>query len=139
MISIFIPTSCQEIDDFAFDRCYKLILLCDPQHTEVGYKVIDHTTLAKVNTRFNNGVNDNEWIKDINQAEEFALHQASSFNPLEEIVHAIVRRQGLQSLKKKNDIGVTPLQYLKANLYANIEEKMIMKQHILDMMGEIVV
>lgn len=81
LISIFIPTSCQEIDDFAFDRCYKLILLCDPQHTEVGYKVIDHTVLAKVNTRFNNGVNDDEWIKDINQAEEFALHQAFFLQP----------------------------------------------------------
>lgn len=86
LISIFIPTSCQEIDDFAFDCCYKLILLCVPQHTELGYKVIDHTTLAKVNTRFNNGVKDDEWIKDIKQAEEFALHQASSFNPMEEIL-----------------------------------------------------
>ncbi|GFH44363.1 hypothetical protein CTEN210_00837 [Chaetoceros tenuissimus] len=136
LTSIYIPPSCREIDEEAFHSCEKLIIFNVPQHTELGNNVIARTALKKVNIHFNNEVNNDEWIKDINEAEEFALHRAcSSFNPLEEIIHAIVKRQGRRSLKKKNHIGVTPLQYIDTNPYTDIEEKKIMKQYILDMMG----
>ncbi|GFH44362.1 predicted protein [Chaetoceros tenuissimus] len=100
--------------------------------------LLDFIQCEKANIHFNLEVND--WIKEINRAEECALHRAcSSFNPLEEIIHDILKRQGLISVKRKNNIGITPMQYLEANPYADIEEKTIMKRYLLDIMGEMVV
>ena len=48
--------------------------------------------------------------------EEYELHHAcSSFNPLEEIIYRIVRRKGLGSFKKMNELYKTPLDYLEEN------------------------
>ena len=44
----------------------------------------------------------------------------------------------IQAMTKPNAIGVTPSQYLAANTFADISEKEIINQYILDMMGEIV-
>ena len=85
--------------------------------------------------------NVNEWIKNINgDDDQFALHRAcSSFNPSTNVLYRIVRRQGLTSFKKKNKIGVTPLDYLEANPFAkDIDQSSVMKRYVLEMMGEAV-
>ncbi|GFH44361.1 leucine-rich repeat domain-containing protein [Chaetoceros tenuissimus] len=139
LTSIFIPPSCSEIGDEAFLYCTRLLIIHVPLQTRLGNCVIFGTALIQtINQLVDNDILNN-WIRNINRAEEYALHRAcSSFNPLEEIIHAIVKRQGLQSLKKRNFIRLTPMQYLEANPYTDIEEKKIMKRYILDMMGEIV-
>ena len=81
----------------------------------------------------------NDWIKNINNEEQYALHRAcSSFNPLEEVIYEIVQREkSLDVFKKKNSIGITPAQYLEANPFAEVTEQKIINRFILEMMGEI--
>ncbi|GFH44375.1 hypothetical protein CTEN210_00849 [Chaetoceros tenuissimus] len=124
LTSIFIPPSCREIGDGAFYCCKKLIILSFPQHTELGRDVIHFAALhflfpienyhQRNAEDINNHIND--WIKNINNGEEFALHRAcSSFNPLEEVTYGIVQRsRSLDAFKRKNSIGITPAQYLEA-------------------------
>ena len=85
--------------------------------------------------------NENEavqWVKSINNEEAYALHRAcASYNPLSEIIHALVKRQGINAMRMKNAIGVTPSQYLEANTFADILEKEIVNRFILDSTGEV--
>ncbi|GFH50104.1 hypothetical protein CTEN210_06580 [Chaetoceros tenuissimus] len=149
--SIFIPPSCQEIGKRAFRYCRKLIIFLVPQETQLGEGVIEDTALIKASpfeidasgeyeTRFNENVN--EWIKNINRTvdDEFALHRAcSSFNPITDVLYEIIKREGLISCNKKNQIGITPMQYLEANPFAkHIDQSLVMKRYILEMMGEAV-
>ena len=147
LTSISIPPSCREIDSQAFNGCKKLIILSVPQHTELGDDVIYGTKLIEVspvemnNERDHEDMNNetNDWIKNINNEEEYALHRAcSSFNPLEEVIYEIVQREkSLDVFKKKNSIGITPSQYLDANPFAKVTEQKIINRFILEMTGEI--
>ena len=144
--SIFIPESCREIAWFTFFCCEKLIILSVPIHTTIGRDLIRDTALLRASPfetddwgAYSNTEEVNEWIKNLNQAQEFALHRAcSAFNPISDIIYEIVRRQGLASFKKENEIGITPLRYLEENPYANIDQQKLVKRYILEMMGETV-
>ena len=48
----------------------------------------------------------------------------------------IILQQGIGAFNIENDIGITPAQYLKENLYADISEKDIIQEYIATMMGE---
>ena len=144
--SMFIPTSCTWIGHGAFANC-ELIILSVPQHTQLGENVIACTPLIAAssfeinNQGFYQNLDEvNQWIKNINQDEIYSPHRAcSTVNPpLENDIVATMRRQGLGALREPNSIGVTPLQYLEANPYADIDEEKIMKKYILEMMGEVV-
>ncbi len=148
--SIFIPPSCQEIGTRAFLRCKKLIVLHVPHQTQLGEKVIDNTALIEASafeideySVYDTSINDNvnHWIKNVNgDDDQFALHRAcSSFNPNTQVIYEIVKRKGLVSFKKKNQIGITPMQYLEANPFAeHIDQSSVMKRYVLEMMGEAV-
>ncbi|GFH47477.1 leucine-rich repeat domain-containing protein [Chaetoceros tenuissimus] len=113
LTSIFIPPSCREICKKAFLCCSKLIIFHVPQHTRIGDNVFT--------------------------SQEYALHRACcSFNPLFVIIYQIIRRNGLQSFKVPNRMGITPLQYLDANPFARVDQKKIINRYILEMMGETV-
>ena len=143
LTSIFIPPSCREIGYQAFADCKELIIFSVPQRTQLDRNVIAETALLKGTTfetdedgDYENTQEVNAWIKNINDEEEYALHRAcSSYNPLTDIIYDIVKRQGLKSFATKNQIGVTPLQYLKENPFANIDQQNLMKRYILEMMG----
>jgi len=47
LTSIFIPPSCREICQYAFEKCQKLIILHVPEHTTLGFGVIADTALFK--------------------------------------------------------------------------------------------
>ena len=130
LTSIFIPPYCREIRNHAFCGCRKLLMLSVPQYTQLGDGVICGTALIEAYT-YDRAFNDevNEWIKSINDGDENALHRAcaSSNPPLENDILLIMQRQGLVELRKRNSIGVTPLQYLEANPYADIDEQEILK------------
>ncbi|GFH50059.1 hypothetical protein CTEN210_06535 [Chaetoceros tenuissimus] len=148
LLSIFIPPSCTEIGSEVFRGCKKLIILHVPGQTQLGEGVIGDTDLIRVSSfAINQGgsydihisENVNEWIKNINENDEqFALHRAcSSFNPITEVVYEIVKRRGLSSFKKKNQIGITPLEYLEANPFVeDFDQSAIMKRYVLEKMGE---
>ncbi|GFH50288.1 hypothetical protein CTEN210_06764 [Chaetoceros tenuissimus] len=150
LTSIFIPPSCREIDIGAFYDCKKLIIFNVSPQTVLGTGVIGNTALIKASPfevnehgSYDNSISENvnQWIKNINGDDhQFALHLAcSSFNPIANVLYQIVKRQGLVSFRKKNELDITPLEYLEANPFAeHIEQSLIVKRYILEMMGEAV-
>ena len=147
LTSIFVPPSCREIGYFAFASCEKLIIVSVFENTRIGDNVFAWTKLFRVSPfeevdrfgRYNNHDQVNEWVRDINTNQEYALHRACcSFNPLLDTIYQIVRRNGLQAFQVQNGIGITPSQYLDANLFAEVDEKKIIIRYILEMMGETV-
>jgi hypothetical protein len=145
--SIFIPPSCREIGHWAFYGCKCLLILGMPQHIQIGEGVFKKTKLIQkspIDTDEDGYYDEdddeaaNQWVRTINNDEAYALHRAcSSFNPLSEIIHAIVKRQGLVGMRLPNSIGITPSQYLAANMFADISEKEIVSRYISEMMGEV--
>ena len=146
LTSIFIPPSCREIGDEAFAHCDKLIIFQVPRHTQLDGIIIANTALIRASPfatdtigEYDNEEELNEWIRNLHEGNEFSLHRAcSSFNPLDEIVFDIVKRQGLKAFKQPDIIGVMPSQYLSENPFSEIEEQKILKRYILDMMGEVI-
>ncbi|GFH57099.1 hypothetical protein CTEN210_13575 [Chaetoceros tenuissimus] len=148
LTSLFIPPSCREIAYAAFHKCRDLIILCVPEHTRLGRYVISKTALARTSpfrtlqdgdySVYQNNDEINEWIKNINQNEEFALHrECASYEPSENAIFEIVKHQGLPSIHVKNQIGLTGFEYLQKNPYANVNEQKLINRLILDLMGEI--
>ena len=146
MTSIFIPQSCQVIDDDAFRSCKKLITLSVPYHTQIGANVIASTVLFKASPfetdfwgDYDNTNEVNEWIRHRHADNQFSLHRAcASYNPLDEVIFDIVQRQGLSGFKTPDSVGVTPSQYLSQNPFTEIKEHNIIKRYILEMTGEVV-
>ena len=141
LTSIFIPPSCREIGNKAFNWCYKLIILSVPQHTTLDADVIVGTALIRALPfeTVRNHEEVNHWIKNQNMTQKFELHRAcSSFNPTQEMVYRIVKCKGLNTFQMKNAIGITPLQYLEENPFAEIDQKKMVTQYVLEMMGEVV-
>ena len=148
LTSIFIPPSCREIGDAAFYLCSKLIIFNVPQQTRLGENAISNTALIMASPfetnywrEYENTEQVNQWIKNLIQGEEYELHRAcSSFNPSKEIIYGIVKRKGTSPFQKKNEIGMTPFDYLEANPFVDIEidQRALMKRYILEMMGETV-
>jgi hypothetical protein len=147
LTSIFIPPSCREIGRGAFSWCEQLFILGLPQNVELDEDVFQCTALIKKSPIELDGNgwydrNDEEvvqWVKSINNEETYALHRAcSSFNPLPEDVHVLVKRQGITAMRMPNKIGITPSQYLEVNTFADILEKEIINRYILNSMGEVV-
>lgn len=142
MYSLFVPPSCTEICERAFYKCTFLRLLNVSQNTEIATNAIAHTTLIKQSPFFNRtDANEEEvleWIKNVNGNEEYELHRACSlFNPLPEIIYMIVRRKGLGAFKKKNELYLTPIDYLEENPFVQTEINQIeiMKRYVLEMSG----
>ena len=149
LTSMFIPESCTEIGPFAFQWCEKLIIFNVPRNTQLGVHVIYGTALSKASPMrtdgrgcYDNRVSDNvnEWIKNLNQAQEFALHrECASIESSEDNIYEIIKQHGLPSIHVKNQIGVTPLEYLEKNPYTEnqIDQHKLMKKLVLDLVGEI--
>ncbi|GFH50171.1 hypothetical protein CTEN210_06647 [Chaetoceros tenuissimus] len=147
LTSIFIPQSCRDIGRWAFWNCTKLIIFNVPRQTQLGDDVIAGTALIHV-SQFEtsgygsyNNIEVHEWVKNLNQGEDYELHRAcSSFNPLKEIIYGILKRKGPSAFQKKNEVGLTPSDYLDSNPFAeiHIDQKALMKQYVMEMMGETV-
>ncbi|GFH44336.1 hypothetical protein CTEN210_00810 [Chaetoceros tenuissimus] len=139
--SIFIPPRCEQIENLAFSRNRNLEIFNTPEDTELGDNLISSTKILQ-NSPFENGSNHgavNNWLKNINAEDEFALHRiCSSFQPsLEAVLDTMKDKGGPKAFQLKNNIGITPSRYLKENPYADLNEKDIIKQYILHMKGEL--
>ena len=108
-----------------------------PQGTQLGRNVIKGNKLLE--RYLHNGQEDiNSWLKNMNNDENFALHRAcASFNPLKEIILAIILQKGLKAFREKNSAGITPSRYLKENPYTDLSEKEIIHDYLMKMMGEV--
>lgn len=146
LISIFLPPSCTEVDDEVFYGCEDLIIFCVHLNTQLGENVIAGTSLiyrSPFETDYlgqyeDNNEEVNEWIKNLNGDEEYALHRAcSSFNPIEDILYTIIERQGLRSLHVRNEFGITALDYLVENPFSNVDQYELINRYVMDMAGEL--
>lgn len=159
LASIFIPRSCTEIGDKALSSCKKLKILCiHNQTTTLGKYVIEDTALIRsspfeVNrdgsydmyygSDDSDYTDDNEevnaWIKS-NEivGDAFSLRgECSTEYPNTERIIASIKETGLSTMRRKNEAGISPSQVLKANPYSTINEKKIVNNYILELMGEI--
>lgn len=141
--SIYIPPSCREIGRYAFIYCIKFVIFTLPHHTHLGADVIKETALISASpcNRTSDHERINEWIKTINDGQDFNLHrECASMSPSSERIYEIIKAQGLQAFNRKNSIGITALEYLSANPYADLEinQQAIARKYILEMMGEVV-
>ncbi|GFH61887.1 hypothetical protein CTEN210_18363 [Chaetoceros tenuissimus] len=145
--SVFIPSSCRVIRNDAFASNENLSIFSVPQHTELGRDMIQFAALAKSSPFqlrrdgwYEREVNDdmNTWIKNMNHDEVFSLHRAcASFQPLKQVLYNIIQEKGLKAFKVKNDVGITPSQYLKENPYTELTEKEIIHDYLMKLMGEV--
>ena len=136
LTSIFIPNSCRRIDEKVFLNCNELTIFNVPQHAEVAVDALSGTALeGKTHDE-----NLNEWVKSINDDDEYGLHRlCSSMDPSEDGIYQLLCEQGgLDTMTQKNLIGITPSEYLAANPYADVDEIKLMKRFVLNKMGEIV-
>ena len=135
--SVFIPHRCREIKAWAFACNKNLSILNVPQDTQLGRNVIKGNKLLE--RYLHNGQEDiNSWLKNMNNDEKFALHRAcASFNPLKEVIHAIILQNGPRAFQVENSAGITPSQYLKENPYTDLSEKEIIHDYLNKMMGAV--
>lgn len=157
LTSIFIPPKCKDIKQRAFRGNYNLEIFNVPQQVQLDKNVIARTELLEeshfemyeyddtdeVNNLFKEeGYDDqtdevNDWLKNINNDEKYSLHRACcSFQPLKQVIMAIIIKQGIGAFNVKNEIGITPSRYLKENPYADVKETDIIQNYIMKMMGE---
>ncbi|GFH56886.1 hypothetical protein CTEN210_13362 [Chaetoceros tenuissimus] len=148
LTSIFIPPSCRFIGREAFCDCKQLLILNISQNIRVGGLVFQNTALIKrspIETDEDGEYEEDDdeeavhWVKSMNNEESYALHRAcASYNPLAEIIHALVNEHGIKAMRMTNAIGITPSQYLEANTFTTTSEKEIVNKYILDTMGVII-
>ena len=145
LISVFIPPNCREIGGYAFDENKNLTIFNVSQHTAIGEDIIKRAKLLQdshfeLNERgyyHNQSEEVNNWLKNMNNDDEYSLHRAcASFQPLKEVLLTIVRAKGIGAFQMKNEAGITPSQYLKENPYADVEEMDIVRDYVMKMMGE---
>lgn len=166
--SVFIPPTCREICNHAFQGNTNLSIFHVHQDTELGRIIISDTAIAIASPvdRFNhltgfdriftqqaivmaragNGTEQqrviennemNTWIKNMNNDEAFALHRAcASFQPLKEVIHAIIQEKGLKAFREENSAGISPSRYLQENPYTQLTEKEIIREYLMKMMGK---
>jgi len=105
--NVFIPRSCREIGDLVFEDNPNLSILHVQQDTQLGSLLIN--SINGTNGSYNFTENDymNQWLKNINNGNQFALHRAcASFNALKEVIHAIILRKGLKAFRQENSAGI---------------------------------
>lgn len=70
------------------------------------------------------------WDKSINDDDEYGLHRlvCSSMDPSKDEIYQLNCEH---TMVQKNSIVITPLEYLAANTYANVDEKKLMKRFVL--------
>ncbi|GFH57240.1 predicted protein [Chaetoceros tenuissimus] len=138
------------IEEYAFIHCRSLTYikwstnLEFPQNVELAHdvftraKFLDKSPFPNTRTSYEENCQEiHAWMKNINNHEDYALHRAcSSYQPLKEVIMSITEKKGLQAFKVKNEMGITPSQYLKENPYRDIKEKDIIESYIMKMMGE---
>ena len=144
---IFIPNSCQWIDDKALSNCSQLIILSIPKYARLGQRVIECTALIKASP-FNyitygkkKGKKVNGWLKTRHVDNAFSLHRICSSESLHQSILEIVKEKGLQGFKEMleetDEVGITLLQYLSSNPYTEINQHIIINHYILNMLSEL--
>ncbi|GFH58431.1 hypothetical protein CTEN210_14907 [Chaetoceros tenuissimus] len=138
--SVFLPPRCRQVGGAAFSHNANLTIVHVPQAVELRRIVFAKTSMI-ADSPFGVHVRGTieevkNWMKNINSDERFSLHRACcSFQPLKEVIFTILEEKGIGAFKLKNEMGITPSQYLKENPYTDISEKDIIEEYVMKMMG----
>ena len=142
--SIYLPPRCTVIEMGAFAYNSNLNIFSCSQEAQLSSFLFDSSKLIRDSpfetslggyVRLNDQVN--TWVKNLNNEEEYRLHRiCCTIEPSFDDIYAIIREQGILNFCRKNEIGITPSQYLKENPFAQITEKEITRRYIMRMMGE---
>ncbi|GFH43790.1 hypothetical protein CTEN210_00263 [Chaetoceros tenuissimus] len=145
--SVFIPPTCEQIDGNVFAYNRKLSILHVPQDAQLGRCVFAATTIAKSSPlhvdrngwySYSESNDMNEWLRSMNDDDQFNLHRAcSSFQPMKQVIYAIILRKGLKAFCEVNCAGITPSKYLGENPYTDLTEKEIIHDYLMKMIGEV--
>ncbi|GFH46532.1 hypothetical protein CTEN210_03006 [Chaetoceros tenuissimus] len=149
LVSVFVPPRCREIGNAAFHSNQNLTIFNIPPQTEIGYRPVIHTKLFRESSFYKQAIDNDDdiydndldvnilnWIKNVNNDEKYTLHRAcSSFQPLDEIIHNIIETRGIGAFAKKNEMGITPSQYLQENPYTDVKEMDVIRGYVMKMMG----
>ncbi|GFH55550.1 hypothetical protein CTEN210_12026 [Chaetoceros tenuissimus] len=132
--SVFIPPRCREIGNQAFADNKKLLIFNVLHRIEIQRSVLLHTKLVPFRSSQNLPITD--FVMNVNGREKYVLHRACcSFEPSVIDIVAILQEKGLGTLKEKNGIGITPLQYLNENPYTDITEYEIIQLYTKTLIG----
>ena len=163
--SIFIPPLCRRIGIMAFMDCIKLIILSIPSDIDFSIGIVvgctrlvqaspvetvhwhyeflgipegaDHHAPRewdRIREVFSN------WMRTLNDGEQYEMHRVcASVDPSSEDIYRIMKENGLCVLQQRNDIGITPMQYLRANPFRDdVNMRKLVRKYIFEMMGEAV-
>ncbi|GFH44055.1 hypothetical protein CTEN210_00529 [Chaetoceros tenuissimus] len=147
--SVFLPPSCRKIDgDDTFARNENLKILNVPNDTKIDtfhdiYIMIHRTELLErspfeCTTISESSLSEykfvNTWIKTLNNDEKFVLHKVCcSYQPTIQDIHTLILDKGFKAFQEKNNVGITPSEYLAENPYASIKEMDIIQYFIQEM------
>ncbi|GFH58444.1 predicted protein [Chaetoceros tenuissimus] len=125
--SAFLPPRWCHVGIWAFSESAKLTIVHVPQDVELEDKAFDETKLI-ADSHFGDEKSYDyddaheeavqEWVKNINNDEKYALHRACcSFQPSKQVIFTILEEKGIGALNIENGnaAGITPSQYLKEN------------------------
>lgn len=139
LMSIFIPPSCKEIDNNAMSLSLNLTILKVHPNVNLGESVIYRTKLLDISSLhydYDGNTSINNWIK--NQHANFPLHHiCADYEPTLRQISMLITRKGVDILHQRDEIGLLPMDYLRANPYANwISEMDIVQYHVLSMLNQ---
>lgn len=136
--TVFVPPRCREIEAFAFSDNDDLGIFSVPPQTILGHDVIFGSKIfADIPIEVKAEGEVANWLSNIHNEEKYKLHRAcSSFCPLKEVLFAILKEQGIGIFNLKNKMGISPSRYLKENPYTDLNEKEIINDFIMKMVGE---
>jgi len=146
LYSIFIPESCQEIDEDALHGCVQLLVFPVPRHTQIRDPNMKDAALF-LNPIYKEGKSyraRRHWYYNAvsfgpnGEPEECPIHRLFSSSDLDfGDIHALVEKHGINAFRKRNALGFTALQYLEMNPYydEDIDEMKIIRRYILKSIG----
>lgn len=135
--SVYLPPRCREIKDFAFAKNENLAIFHAPEQIELGDHIIHGSKLieyAPYKSDDDRAWFSQHWAMNVNHSEKNALHRiCCSFRPTAESIFAVIENQGIASFPMKNEVGISPCQYLEENPYANITQIEIIRHYVTKM------
>ena len=127
--SVFLPPTCECIGKRSFARNENLTILHVPRRLYICENVIEDTKLIKFASNVSEENQDN-WIKSINDSPKYVLHKiCCSYQPTAEAVHEILQDKGLEAFYEKNDVGISPSEYLQENPFTVIKETDVVRNY----------
>lgn len=146
LVSIYIPNSCRYIDRWAFGHCKSLSIFVLPKTIRLGQGIINKSKLEydspvrqelkssneierlEQKIEYKNAVN--RWL--LQRHDHLPMHKiCTSCSVTMETFSRCLDINGLYSLHEKDEVGLTPLQYLKTNPHIESNEWELLREYIL--------